>query len=162
MSDRSNGFEAAVNVLLGTPTCTQCWLGYADVLFVGFGDFLPPKEVREHPWKHIPTQYELQTNLCDWEINFQGKQIGSSYDDPKAPFAAHLLIGRRLQSWKLLGSAKALFQFDDNTTLMLMPYEEEEFKQRDAWGVRDDTGWYNMIRCNDETYRIHEDSPKKP
>ncbi len=153
-------FQSAINHILTTPICTQCWLGYADVMFLGFGELTIVEEPANtrYPNRHPQPEYELNTDYCDWEVTVCGESVGSSYDDPEAKAGAQALVGKRLLRWECLTSGQAFFEFDENTLLTLTPYEDPDKERDEVWDVRGNDGWYTFICGNGKTYRVPPDT----
>ncbi len=149
-------------------TCIQAWLGYADVLFVGFDRFVDaPVRMKNGRLSHANCAYEVKTRLAHWIIRRGNKKLGSSHDDPRAAFAARALVGRRVVGWTYLPRHGLKIQFDRKVTLLIIPYRENSRRltDGDAWSVSLDDGYYWSVRRNGwkaqlygAVYRLHGDA----
>src|SRR5690348_13149496 len=80
--------------------CVEAWLGYGQVLFLGFGDEVIPEPGPEEP--HQPAPYQLQTQYADWRVE-EGAECRGTADDVRehALAACELLLGRHAVDWHL-------------------------------------------------------------
>jgi hypothetical protein len=113
--------------------CVQAWLGYGEVLFLGFGDeVIPPVSPAEsHP---VPL-YELQSNLADWRVE-ERSVVRGTLDDPweQAQEACQLLVGKRALGWNLDTTTLGLtVYFESDLSLKVIPWAEEEHHGKTAW-----------------------------
>jgi hypothetical protein len=84
--------------------CVSAWLGYGDVLFLGFGEHVMQRvragERRAHP------PYELNSNFASWRVEgpvaAQWTDEGSATERADLTVAAKSLIGARVEGWELL------------------------------------------------------------
>ncbi|HUV03575.1 MAG TPA: hypothetical protein VMX94_00540 [Armatimonadota bacterium] len=90
--------RAALDMAINGKLVVQNWLGYANVLFLGFGDeVLPRVPAGESPaW----SPYELETNYADWSVENEKGIVGTADDErAKALAAVELLVGHRATGW---------------------------------------------------------------
>ncbi len=120
--------------VLADGTCVSAWLGYGEVLFLGFGDEVLPEQAPDgsRPWPLA----ELETNYADWCIQGLDPTFDGEQDRAAAERAARDLIGRRVMSWKLLAPSNGLaIQFAGDKTLVVEPWVDEDVRHSDAWSL---------------------------
>ncbi|MHB9038433.1 MAG: hypothetical protein ACYC64_17415 [Armatimonadota bacterium] len=141
--------------------CVQTWLGYAQVLFVGFGDevlpYVPPGG------RHTQPPYELQTEHADWQIEDDSGVIGTADDEyTKAEAAAQRLVGRRANRWQFIGASYALeIEFDGGLKLKIVPMADTEASvfHKNAWNLRMPDDYYRHTRWDGTMYALDKDEP---
>jgi hypothetical protein len=117
-------------------TCVQTWIGYGQVVFLGFGyDIIPPVKSGE---RHPMPPYELETGFADWWIEKENKVIGTSNDERKmVETTASLLIGQQAISWEFTNSTVGLtLTFSDDFYLKMVPYTDGNVSNEMAWCFR--------------------------
>jgi hypothetical protein len=125
--------------------CVQAWLGYANVLFIGFGDTVIPPTPKgsSHP---IPL-YELQFDFCDWWIEDQTRAlIQSDYSDrDKIIETIEMLVGKKMECWSFIEPKCALeLTFETGIRLKMTPYLDGETTDP-AWSLRLENGAYFCV-----------------
>jgi len=141
--------------------CVHAWLGYAQVLFVGFGDkvlpYVPPGGRRPQP------PYQLWTEYADWQIENDSGVIGTADDEyTAAEAAAQRLVGHRANMWYFIGSSFALeIEFDGGLKLKITPPADEEASvfHKNAWNLRMPDDYYRHARWDGTLYALHKDEP---
>jgi hypothetical protein len=156
---RTGALEEALDTALRGRRCIQAWLGYGEVLFLGFGNsVLPP------PWPAPePTcpPYELETRFADWSIEGSVGTLGSIEDTREQALAScESLVGRRVTAWQLdLATFTLTVRFDADLSLKIVPWSEEEDFDTDAWGLSNPAGEYLYVACGGKLYLLRRDEP---
>lgn len=144
--ERLDDAKVALDEALNGRLCVQAWIGYACVLFIGFGEeVLPPVPPGErHP---IPT-YELRINFADWWVENDCGVIGTSNDERSNVLdIAELFVGHRVVSWQFVDQTIALeIHFDGGLKLKMKPYSEYEDSNESAWVLRMPGQYYGFAR----------------
>jgi hypothetical protein len=144
--------------------CVQAWLGYAEVLFVGFGDavlpYVPPGG------RHHRPPYELQTGYADWRIEDDSGVLGLA-DEPyaAAEAAAQRLVGRKASGWQFIESSLALeIAFDGGLKLQITPMADTQASvfHKKAWSLRMPDDYYVQIKWDGTMCALHKDEPPEP
>ena len=160
--ERKALYEVLDRALLGR-RCVQVWLGYADVLFAGFGEeVLPPAIVGPgaNELDQPEPLYQLQSRLAHWELHLGEELITSSHDDPDAWEESQAMVGMHVSSWQVIDRALEV-TFHSGHVLKIIPYggAGSEYQWRDAWAVRDKTCWCSILTGDGSAYRIHRTEP---
>lgn len=147
--------QAALEIALRGHLVVQAWLGYAQVLFCGFGTgpIHIPADVC-----HFQPAFELQTNYADWTVTKDGAKVGSADDeDSVAGAAIDLLVGNHVTGWTF-DAADQLLTIDvaGGLRLLVAPMKDEDVRKKEAWSIRMDDGMYWVLSC-DGTIRQHRD-----
>src|SRR5262245_12536503 len=123
----------AVAEALDGHRCASGWLGYANVLFLGFGDAPIPSRTDDSRQSGPP--YEVNANRSDWRIDGDG--LAASADDDREPAeqAVTALIGRPVVGWSLGPGHALTVTFDRGLTLRVVPWTDPEEARWDAWSV---------------------------
>jgi hypothetical protein len=132
--------------------CVQAWLGYGEVLFLGFGEEVipapPPGERHQHP------PYELQTEFADWRVEEGSKVRGTGDDEREHALAAcQLLVGRHATDWHLDASTFALtVRFEGDFSLVVVPLTDEDVQDDNAWMFVNPAREYLCVICGGGLY----------
>jgi hypothetical protein len=128
--------KALLDQALKGKLCVQTWIGYAGVLFAGFGEetISPVQPGNRHP---LPP-YEIETGFADWSVLGDDEVIASSKDDvEEAEMAASKLVGCRVVQWSFVAPSVAFeIFFDSGLKLSLAPYDGYEGSHESAWCLR--------------------------
>lgn len=107
-----------------TRRCVQAWLGYGDVLFLGFGEHVMPRVQAGE--RHATPPYELETNFASWRVegpvSAQWTYDGSPTERDELTAAAESLIGERVQEWEVLERLGLRLVFSGSKVLILEPW----------------------------------------
>lgn len=104
--------------------CVSAWLGYADVLFLGFGErVLPRVQAGE---RHAPPPYELNSNFASWRVEgpvaAQWTDEGSPTERADLTAAAESLVGEGVVAWELLDRLALRLVFTGSKVLVVEPW----------------------------------------
>jgi hypothetical protein len=123
----------AVAEALDGHCCASGWLGYANVLFLGFGD--APVPPRTDDGRRTGPPYEVNANRADWRIDGDG--LAACADDDRGPAerAVAALIGRPVVGWSLGAGHALTVQFDRGLTVRVDPWLDPDEARWDAWSV---------------------------
>lgn len=139
--------ERALDVAIKDRLCVQAWLGYANTLFVGFGDtVMVSPEPRE---RHQIPPYEVHLDQCDWWVEGPMGELGRS-DEARATAEATacLLVGQRAMRWRLDGPSFLLsIGFERDMWLRMAPYPGNG-KDGTAWHIRMQDGSRRVVDWN--------------
>jgi hypothetical protein len=130
--------------------CVQVWLGYGDVLFIGFGDeILPPKPSGKRQEYPLPP-YQLQTNFSAWRIAKPDPHASGRVDyHTFAEAAASRLVGTRATHCLVRAPISELdVVFETGDTLIITPFEGRELAAKWAWAIRHPDGSHTQALCN--------------
>ena len=147
-------FEQIISLALQDNLCVQAWLGYAETLFLGFGNTIMPHTPFGQSHPHPP--FELHTHCADWVIRSAQGVIGTNENERRqAEEAANQLVGRRIVGWhfpEALTNLTVHFEGDFMLSLTgpsisaLSPEDRDE----DAWTCTTAQGKYYTISCSGE------------
>lgn len=137
--------------------CVSGWLGYANALFVGFGDAPIPRAAADGERTRPP--YELETNMADWRVT--GGTSAATADDQRdlAERAISTLQGRQVVSWRLGPRHDLTIQFVGGLTLDVVPFSDDDVIDSDAWLVRVPDGRIAAVSCGGLVAQVHEHTP---
>jgi hypothetical protein len=142
--------EERLHTAIDGSLCIQAWLGYGEVLFLGFGDEpLPPRAPEE---RYPQPPYELPSNLADWWVQEDWRILVTSEDDrADAEAVAESLVGHRAMGWEFIGQSRSLrIRFDGGLVLSVVPFTDEDLLDKDAWAMRGPDGLYLFATCHGE------------
>jgi hypothetical protein len=113
--------------------CVSAWLGYAEVLFLGFGEKALAE--RGDDGRRVRPPFQLTTNFADWRV--EGPRAAGSADSDRAQLeaAAESLVGERVESWELLDGERLRLTFSGGKLLTVVPWSAAE-GIADAWCVK--------------------------
>lgn len=144
---------AAIEKAASGHMVVQAWLGYAEVLFLGFGDtvMLPSHG------KHALPPYELQTFHARWSVCEGTRVVGTSDDDRQAAEAAiGRLVGRSIRDWSVEEQDMCLtVHLDGDMNLVVSPFSDPCEGNEDAWSLRCPDGTHVVVSCD---LRVYQDS----
>ncbi|NVB81479.1 MAG: hypothetical protein HOV81_23995 [Kofleriaceae bacterium] len=114
----------------------SAWLGYGDVLFLGFGErVLPRVQAGE---RHARPPYELTSNFASWRVEgpvaAQWTDEGSPTERAELTAAAESLIGERVEAWVLLDQLGLRLVFTGSKVLIVEPWPTSD-DIADAWSL---------------------------
>jgi hypothetical protein len=139
--------------------CVQTWLGYGEVLFIGFGEDVIPEPSPGERHQHPP--YELQTEFADWRVE-EGSKVRGTGDDERdhAQAACELLVGRHATDWLLDVSTFALtVRFEGDFSLVVVPLTDEDVVDDNAWMFVNPAGEYLCVICGGGLYVAPSEGP---
>lgn len=151
----------ALDTAINGRLCVQTWLGYAQVLFIGFGaEVLPPQP----PGKlGIRPDYELQTHYADWQVEDASGVVATADDEyDVAEAAAERLVGHRAVGWRHIDDSVALeIAFEGGLKLVITPMSdsEESILHKEAWALRMPDEYYRCVRWDLTAFVLHRDEP---
>ncbi len=117
--------------------CVSAWLGYGDVLFLGFGDGLP--RLCEDDGRRRRPPFELETNFADWLIEGPTAPVTADPDRAQLEAAAQSLVGEQVTNWELLESNGLRLTFSGTKVLKVVPWSAADGLS-DAWCVESPDG----------------------
>lgn len=137
--------------------CVSAWLGYGNVLFLGFGGapiepFTPAGRPAEPP-------YELHANMADWRVS--GGDLAAGADDERdlAERAVSALLGRPVVAWRL-GARHALsVEFAGGQLLEVVPLGDADVADSDGWSVTLPGGRVVAVSCGGQVAAIDSRRP---
>lgn len=148
--------RAALEIALRDHLVVQAWLGYAQVLFCGFGtgNSMQIPSSAHHP----QPAFELQTNYADWTVVRDGTKVGSSDDeDSVAGAAIKMLVGNNVTDWTFNAEDQSLaIGVAGGLRLLVAPMKDEDVFNKEAWCLRMDDSLYWVVSC-DGVIRQHRD-----
>jgi hypothetical protein len=113
--------------------CDSGWLGYANVLFLGFGS-APTSPHTEGGQRTVPP-YELNANRADWRLEGNGSSVCADDDAVQAEEAVRALVGRPVVGWSLDARHALTIEFDGGLSLCIDPWDDPDESCWDAWSV---------------------------
>jgi hypothetical protein len=123
---------ARVDAALAGRLCVSAWLGYGDVLFLGFGD--QPLPERGADGRRPMPPFELQTNFADWSVSGpEGTTLAIS-GRGELEAAVKSLLGLRVVGWELLAGHGLRVAFAGGSALTVAPWPASEGAS-DAWSL---------------------------
>ena len=131
-------------------TCSKAWLGYAEVLFIGFDNHFNMMSNEE--MKVYNASFEIHTHLAQWKVYKKCKLLGSGEDDRECAQAAmSILLGQQVIGWKSSPIQKRLsIQFDNGLELRIIPWLDIKSKSSVAYSLSFGDEYYIVIHCNGE------------
>jgi hypothetical protein len=116
--------------------CVSAWLGYGDVLFLGFGEDVMPRV--QSGERHPRPPYELNSNFASWRvegpITAQWTDEGSPTERAELTAAAESLIGERVLAWELLDQLALRLVFTGSKVLVVEPWRPSDGID-EAWSL---------------------------
>jgi len=123
--------ESAVTEALSGKLCISGWLGYGNVLFLGFGPELLPAD--QYLKNDFMPPYELQTNLAEWKLEIDAvMRADINSVNQVAEQAIHTLLGHMVQSWKLFDDGRLWIEFHEGCQLTITPFSEIDAEDNDS------------------------------
>jgi hypothetical protein len=121
--------EAVAEALSGR-RCVSAWLGYGNVLFLGFGAAVVPP--RNAEGRRTEPPYELQTETAGWRVR---DLDAACSDDERAPAerAIGKLIGRPVAHWQLSDRRSLRVDFAGGAILEVIPPSEDSPDSDEWW-----------------------------
>lgn len=127
-------YHDLVDNALSGRLCVTAWLGYGQVLFIGFGD--EPYEGGGADVRHPRPPVEIETNFAEWRIDGPGPIAVSDDELPTAESAAFDLIGRRVVNWGFIEPSIGLVvSFSGGKNLTIIPWADDDSRNTDAWSI---------------------------
>ncbi len=115
--------------------CVSAWLGYADVLFLGFGEHVVAPQAGE---RRARPPYGLDSNFASWRVEgpvaAQWTDEGSPTERAELTAAAESLIGERVEAWELLDRVALRLVFTGSKVLVVEPWPASDGIS-DAWSL---------------------------
>lgn len=114
--------------------CVSAWLGYGDILFLGFGEqVLPPVQPGE---RHPRPAYELQSNFATWRVEgpVAAQSIDEATERADLTAAAESLVGERVVAWELLDRLGLRMVLTSSKVLVVEPSPRSK-GVADAWSL---------------------------
>lgn len=116
--------------------CVSAWLGYGDVLFLGFGEHILPRVQAGE--RHARPPYELDSNFASWRVEgpvtAQWTDEGSSTQRADLTAAVESLIGERVEAWELLDRLGLRLVFSGSKALVVEPWPTSDGID-EAWSL---------------------------
>lgn len=119
--------------------------GEGEMLYVGFGQQVLRREVREHRKKPgefffvapDSADYEITTFFSHWQIEDRRGILLKSEDDWEVEMVAAVFLGRRVTNWLLHDDGGLDIEFDGVVTFAICPGREEtkEGATEEAWAL---------------------------
>jgi hypothetical protein len=120
--------ESSVGDALSGRHCVSAWLGYGNVLFLGFGPDLIP--LRTPEGRHTIPPYELQTSIAEWCL--RGDTTADLEDEAEfAEEAVSALIGLSVVRWQLTPALGLRIEFTGSRLLEITPPSEIDAEDKD-------------------------------
>jgi hypothetical protein len=139
--------------------CVQSWLGYGEILYLGFGEeLLPPPSGRRG--EHEPP-YQLRTSFSDWIVE-ERSQVRGTGDDPRdrAFDTCQLLLGKRAIDCRLDTATWTLtVSFEDDLVLKVIPLTDADLHGEEAWCFRTPAREYLTACCGGDLLLIYGHEP---
>ena len=125
--------------------CVTAWLGYGNVLFLGFGETVLP--ARSQGGQRTPPPFELQTNFADWFVD--GPISASTTDSDRAQLAAaaESLINEQIIDWNLSENTRLRIAFSGAKELEIKAWNADE-DLADAWCLKSPDGYILAVATN--------------
>ena len=135
---------------LNNKICSKAWLGYAEVLFIGFDNHFNMMSNEE--MKVYNASFEIDTNLSQWKVYKNCKLLGSGEDERECAQAGmNNLLGQQVIGWKLSPKQKRLsIEFVDGLELRIIPWLDIKSQSRVAYYLSSGDDYYLAINCNGE------------
>lgn len=156
--------RSILNNAINGRRCIEVWLGYAQVLFIGFGeDATAEKKIVAQTQEKV--LYQLQADYADWFIERIGVVITAddAENNPSfAEIAARQLVGHKATGWRFLEPNPSLeIDFDEGWRLRITPIlgHEEELIHKVAWVIRIPDHDYIHVRWDGIIYSLRGDEP---
>lgn len=148
MKSSTDPIDDVKSALKGQP-CTDCWIGFGQVIFVGFS--AEPSDAVDSSRRYEFPPFQIQTRFANWSL-MQGKLlIARSSDEPRSAQAAtQALVGKRVMdvtSGSFGSDATVVFESTLSLRISRMSgcRPGEEF-----WSLRFPDGRYLVISCGGE------------
>lgn len=136
--------EVLDKALLGK-VFAKVFYGEGEMIYIGFGPHVLPREVREHhkrPGEFFfraqgePEHY-LSTFFSHWQVEDIRGVLLRSEDDPNVELMAAVFLGRRVTNWHLHEDGDLDIEFDGIVTLAVCSSREEatEGEMEEAWSL---------------------------
>lgn len=123
----------------------KVFYGEGDMIYIGFGQHILPREVREHHKKpgefffraQGEPDYLLSTFFAYWQIEDIRGILLKSQDDPEVELVAAVFLGRRVTNWRLHDDGGLDIEFDGIVTFTVCPDREgtKEGATEEAWSL---------------------------
>lgn len=135
--------------------CVSAWLGYGDVLFLGFGEHIVPRGRAGE--RHPRPPYELESNFSAWRVD---GPVSAAWEDDSSPTAAaaESLVGERVLSWELLDGLGLRLVFSGGKVLVVEPWAPSEGIS-DAWSLTAPDGLILAVSTDGRTVVVPADQP---
>lgn len=146
--------------------CVQAWIGYAAVLFLGFGEeVLPPPIINERGHQeHLMPPYELVTGYSSWKLTQPYGSVLDSDDLTNRTLRTEgettlgtAVVGVSALRWEvLMPSWELRLYFESGCRLDVIRYSDAaEDPERDLWAFRSPDGFYTGVLPNHRIYTRH-------
>jgi len=145
---------ALVDLAVSGRRCVQAWLGFGEVLFMGFGEQVlnPVGRGQRHP----KPAYELQTNFANWQVSHNAAVVGTADSERGlAQKSVALFVGQPVLSWTFAEGLTGLrIVFEGRYALDVTALSDLDVVDKAAWLVRDPNGVYAQVSCRGMASRI--------
>src|SRR5262249_1519953 len=131
MTQDSDALSAALTEALDRHQCASAWLGHGTALFLGLGTAVLAD--RDEGGRRSQPPYEVQTNLADWSVEWQGGPVVNDNERPRAEAAARALLGRSVTGWHLADDMTLRVHFYGGLILTVAPITDGESADKAAW-----------------------------
>ncbi len=126
------------------------WLGAGDSLTLQFEADPDAPADEDRP---LPSPCHLSTHLARWELTREQSLLARWEDESEGlPGALGPLLGRKVLSWSLDGSAGLQVIFQDGLRFAVSALEGEDVRTRDSWRLRLPDARTRHIRCDGGMY----------
>jgi hypothetical protein len=138
--------------------CISAWLGYGDVLFMGFGKLVVPE--CNQAGQRNPSPFQLATNFADWSI--EGPIMASSDETNRTLLnaAAESLMGEDIVSWDLHETMELHLAFTHEKFFKIVPWSLAEGLS-DAWCLTSPDGRILAVATDGRSVVVDADLPVK-
>lgn len=136
--------EVLDKALLGK-VFAKVFYGEGEMIYIGFGPHVLPREVREHHKKpgefffkaQGEPEHYLSTFFSHWQVEDIRGVLLRSENDPEVELVAAVFLGRRVTNWLLHEDGSLDIEFDGIVTLAVSPSREEATKgeMEEAWAL---------------------------
>jgi hypothetical protein len=117
--------------------CVTAWLGYGNVLFLGFGDNVLPEH--DEGGRHTRPPYELETNYADWRIEGPTKASLANSDRATLTAAAQSLLNEQVLSCEVAQRTRLRISFTGGKLLAVDSWSATE-GLADSWCLKSPDG----------------------
>lgn len=140
--------------------CVSAWLGYREVLFLGFGERVTPRMGAGD--RDVCALYELETNFASWRVE---GPVAAQWTDEYSPTqrahltaAAESLIGESVESWELLDRLALRLVFTGSKALVIEPWPSSD-GVGDAWSLAAPDEGIFAVSTNGRTVIVAGETP---
>jgi len=148
--------EAVARAVSGN-LCVSAWLGFANVLFLGFGKVPQGPRGPDGRWPLAP--FEIETNMADWRVSCGASVVSRDDEREQTERCASALVGRPVTGWRLGDRHALTLEFDDTCTLEIIPFSDPDVADSDAWCVSSPDRRIVAVSCDGRVVSIDAARP---